>query len=75
MAQYKTKKKEKYYDKVCHMYFDQQMTITQIGAIIPVNPSTVFDWICIFAAENGKTVTRMQKTAQEAFAVEYIQQV
>lgn len=52
MFKYRSEKRDKYYGVVTEMYFKEGATITAISRKISTPRSTIWDWICNFAAEN-----------------------
>ena len=51
MFQNKSKKRDLYYDRVIHLYYDEGLGNKKISRIFPINPSTVTTWIRNFALE------------------------
>lgn len=60
----KTKEnKEKYYDEVMRLYFDEGMGSLRITHLVPVSRSTILRWIRIFVSENPEYRYQMQKAS------------
>lgn len=59
-----SKKRELYYDKVIQLHYTQGVEICELVKLIPVNPSTIKNWISNFAAEQKDRRLRMK--AQES---------
>lgn len=53
MKRNKTKGKELYFDQVTDMYFNLGVSTTVISKKLSLPTSTIWNWICIFAEENG----------------------
>ena len=78
MRFYYSSKREQYYDKAMHLYFEEGMRVTQICRILPVSRRAVYDWIAIFAEENPqvasmkgvKQVKKVSKPSPESQAEE-----
>ena len=49
----KSKKRDLYYDRVIHLYYDEGLGNKKISHIIPINPSTVTTWIRYFAQNSS----------------------
>ena len=61
MFQNKIKKRDLYYDRVIHLYYDEGLGNKKISNIIPVNPSTVTTWIRNFALEHPEMIRKCMK--------------
>jgi len=60
----KTKEnKEKYYDEVMRLYFDEGMGSLRITHLVPVSRSTILRWIRNFVSENPEYRYQMQKAS------------
>jgi transposase len=60
----KTKEnKEKYYDEVMRLYFDEGMGSLRITHLVPVSRSTILRWIRNFVSENPEYRYQMQKSS------------
>lgn len=53
---YKVKKREKYYDDVIRLYFDENKSSVEISKIFSISPNTVMNWIRIFASERSLNI-------------------
>ena len=69
MARKKSEKRDKYMSQVADMYFNSRVSIGVISKKLSIPPQTIWDWICIFAEENGidmgKAKLRNSITKQE----------
>ena len=72
MARKKSEKRDKYMSQVADMYFNARVSIGVISKKLSISESTIWNWICIFAEENGidmekakhrKSITK-EKSAQ-----------
>ena len=61
MFQNKSKKRDLYYDRVIHLYYDEGLGNKKISNILPVNPSTVTTWIRNFALEHPEMIRKCMK--------------
>lgn len=57
----KSKKRDLFYDRVIHLYYEEGLGNKKISQIIPINPSTVTTWIRNFANENPQIVKMRRK--------------
>lgn len=57
----KSKKRDLYYDRVIHLYYDEGLGNKKISNIIPINPSTVTTWIRNFALEHPEMIRKCMK--------------
>ena len=57
----KRKKRDLFYDRVIHLYYEEGLGNKKISQIIPINPSTVTTWIRNFANENPQIVKMRRK--------------
>ena len=57
----KSKKRDLYYDRVIHLYYDEGLGNKKISHIIPTNPSTVTTWIRNFALEHPEMIRKCMK--------------
>ena len=62
MSEYRTVKREMYYDEVIRLHYELGYGETKIAELIPINPTTAWRWIRKFAAENKDKTTAMART-------------
>lgn len=61
MFQNKSKKRDLYYDRVIHLYYDEGLGNKKISRIFPINPSTVTTWIRNFALDHPEMIRKCMK--------------
>ena len=60
MFEYQTKIKDKYYDKLIHLYTQEHMSYRGIAKIIPITANTIRKWIINFAETHPEVELRMK---------------
>lgn len=65
MFKYTTSKKEKYFDEVIRLHFEENMLPRKISEIIPLNTTTIRMWIRTFAKDKKAKEAKMKRKAKE----------
>ena len=65
MSDYRTLKKEMYYDEAIRLHFELGYGEDRIAEILPIGHTTAWRWFRKFAAENKGKKTAMARTKKE----------
>jgi hypothetical protein len=65
MSDYRTLKKEMYYDEAIRLHFELGYGEDRIAEILPIGHTTAWRWIRKFAAENKGKTTSMARTKKK----------
>ena len=65
MSDYRTLKKEKYYDEAIRLHFELGYGEDRVAEILPIGHTTAWRWFRKFAAENKVKTTSMARTKKK----------